>query len=106
MVGEILRFQSSGPMKSSLQKQLRITAAVENGKMMVRLEDTGCGVISTENLFRPFQQGAKSTGLGLYVSRAIMRSLGGELEYEPRSPGSCLTVLLPMHISAEEAVNA
>lgn len=97
---------SQRAMKSSFEKQLRITATVENGKVMVRFEDTGSGITSAENLFRPFQQGAKATGLGLYVSRAVMRSFGGELAYEPTSNGSCFVVILPVHVASEEAVNA
>ena len=36
-------------------------------------------------LFRPFQQQAQATGLGLYLSRAFMRSFRGDLRYEPRT---------------------
>jgi signal transduction histidine kinase len=42
----------------------------------------------------------------LYVSRAIMRSFGGELAYEARSEGACFTVALPLHVPAEVAVHA
>ena len=93
-------------MAAAEKKQLRISAAVESGRVVVRFEDTGSGVESPENLFRPFQRGAKSSGLGLYISRAIVRSFGGELIHEPRPKGSCFMVLLPVHVSAEEAVNA
>ena len=82
-------------MASTGTKQLRITARVEEGTVTIRFEDTGIGVASPENLFRPFQRGAESSGLGLDVSRAIMRSFGGELSYEPRSAGCCFAVVLP-----------
>jgi len=97
---------SQRAMMSTETKRLRIAAHQENGKVVIRFEDTGVGVASPDNLFRPFQRGAKSSGLGLYVSRAIMRSFGGELAYEPRSEGSCFAVVLPLHVAAEEAVNA
>jgi two-component system, LuxR family, sensor kinase FixL len=32
--------------------------------------------------------------LGLYVSRAILRSFGAELKFEPRSQGCCFAVNL------------
>jgi hypothetical protein len=43
-------------------------------------------VLHPEHLFRPFQPGAQSTGLGVYLSRALMRSFRGELRYEPEPP--------------------
>jgi len=73
---------------------------------VIRFEDTGGGVAAPENLFRPFQRGAQSTGIGLYVSRAIMRSFGGEVTFEPRPEGSCFAGVLPLHVAAEETVNA
>jgi len=32
--------------------------------------------------------------MGLYVSRVIVRSYGGELRFEPQSAGSCFAVEL------------
>ena len=93
-------------MASTGVKQLRIAAREEDGTVVIRFEDTGTGVASPENLFRPFQSGAKSSGLGLYVSRAIMRSFGGELSYEPRSEGCCFAVVLPLGVGEEEVANA
>jgi PAS domain S-box-containing protein len=92
-------------MASTGTKQLRIAAREENGTVTIRFEDTGTGIASPENLFRPFQRGAESSGLGLYVSRAIMRSFGGELSYEPRSEGCCFAVILPLGVAEEEATN-
>ncbi|HXZ39665.1 MAG TPA: ATP-binding protein [Terriglobales bacterium] len=97
---------SQRAMASTEEKRIRIAARQENGRVVIRFEDTGIGVASPEDLFRPFQRGAKSSGLGLYVSRAIMRSFGGELNYEPRPEGSCFAVVLPLHAAAEVAVNA
>jgi two-component system, LuxR family, sensor kinase FixL len=97
---------SQRAMISTESKRLRIAAREDNGRVVIRFEDSGTGVASPENLFRPFQRGAKSTGIGLYVSRAIMRSFGGDLANEPRSEGSCFTVVLPLHVAAEETVNA
>jgi two-component system sensor kinase FixL len=97
---------SQRAMTSTETKRLRIAASEENSKVAIRFEDTGTGVVTPENLFRPFQRGAQSSGLGLYVSRAIMRSFGGELAYEPRSEGCCFAVVLPLHVAAEDAVNA
>jgi signal transduction histidine kinase len=93
-------------MISAERKQLRVTASEENGKVVIRFADTGIGIASPEKLFQPFQPGAKSSGLGLYVSRAIMRSFGGDLAFERRSEGCCFAVLLPWAVAAKEAVGA
>src|SRR5271170_5035745 len=97
---------SQRAMTSTGKKQLRISTRREGGTVVIRFEDTGTGIAAPENLFRPFLPGAESTGLGLYVSRAIMRSFGGELGYEPSSEGCCFAVVLPMRGAAEEVVGA
>lgn len=81
-------------MESAAIKRLRVTASKEGHTVTIRFEDTGVGVESPERLFRPFQPGAVSTGLGLYVSRAIVRSFGGDLVYEARSQGACFAIVL------------
>ena len=84
------------------ERMVRITAAVESDLVVVRFRDSGPGVAHPEELFRPFQAGAHSFGLGLYISRAILRSHGGGLRYEPEPAGSCFTVeLWPMESPAE-----
>ena len=93
-------------MTATGRKQLRISARRDGGTVVIRFEDTGTGIAAPENLFRPFLPGAESTGLGLYVSRAIMRSFGGELGYEPSSEGCRFAVVLPLRGAAEEVVSA
>ena len=93
-------------MASTQTKQLRIAAREGRGTVTIRFEDTGSGIASPENLFRPFQRGAESSGLGLYVSRAIMRSFGGDLSYEPRPEGCCFAVVLPLCGGQELVANA
>jgi two-component system sensor kinase FixL len=75
-------------------RRLTVSASTEDQKVVIRFEDTGPGVASPERLFAPFQQGASRTGLGLYVSRAIMRTYGGDLRFEPSSAGACFAVEL------------
>ena len=74
---------------------LAISAAVEGDRIVtVRFEDTGPGVSCPDRLFQPFQPGAEGTGLGLYISRALLRSYGGDLRFEPGESGSCFVVEL------------
>ena len=71
------------------------------GSVMVMIADNGPGVMTPELLFQPFQPGAAASGLGLYVSRAVIRTYGGELKYTKRSFESCFQVELPTMAVAE-----
>jgi len=93
-------------MASAETKQLRIAAAEETGKIVIRFEDTGTGIATPEKLFQPFQTGSKASGLGLYVSRAIMRSFGGDICYEHRVTGCCFVVVVPLVAASKEAIGA
>ena len=85
---------SQQAMEGRERRQLRIAATVENDAAVVRFYDSGPGVAHPEDLFRPFQPNAAHSGLGLYITRAILRSHGGSLRYEPQPEGSCFTVEL------------
>ena len=97
---------SQRAMQTTPVKRLTVSAAVEANSVVIRIEDTGVGVACPEDLFRPFQRNAAAAGLGLYVSRAMMRSFGGELVYEPGSEGCCFAVVLPVSSVVDETVNA
>ena len=73
-------------------RELSITVSLEHQRVAIRFQDTGPGIAAPERLFEPFQPGADGAGLGLYVSRAVLRSYGGELRYEPQASGSCFVV--------------
>ncbi|HEY1759116.1 MAG TPA: ATP-binding protein [Bryobacteraceae bacterium] len=81
-------------MREVSVRELTISVTAEDQKVAVRFEDSGPGVAAPERLFQPFQEGAEGTGLGLYISRAVVRSYGGELRFEPRERGSCFVVEL------------
>jgi PAS domain S-box-containing protein len=76
------------------RKEVHIAARLERDLVVVRFRDSGPGVAHPEELFQPFQPGAHSHGLGLYITRAILRSYGGGLRYDPGETGSCFTVEL------------
>lgn len=95
---------SQRAMENGEQKQLTISALVEEQGVVVRFEDTGHGVTAPEKLFQPFQTKAAATGLGLYVSRAILRTFRGDLTYEPRGRGCSFAVsLVPVAVAQESA---
>ncbi len=88
-------------------RQLTIAANREDNWVRVHLRDSGPGVPVPDRLFQPFQQGAASHGLGLYISRAMIRSCGGDLRYEPDHAGSCFVVqLAPEEVPEEVMVSA
>ena len=64
-------------------RSLSIVARRDARCVAVDFIDSGGGVQHPELLFHPFQEGAQANGLGLYLSRAFMRSFGGELRHKP-----------------------
>jgi two-component system sensor kinase FixL len=85
---------SSRAMESCDRKRLTIRAATEGERVLVRVEDSGPGISDPDRLFQPFQPGAAGAGLGLYVSRALIRGFRGDLLYEPRMDGGCFVIAL------------
>ena len=93
---------SERALQTQQHKEVRITVEWREPYVSIRFVDTGSGVRSPENLFQPFQQRAESTGLGLYLSRAFMRSFQGDLRYEPSATGACFVVELSAWDEQEE----
>jgi PAS domain S-box-containing protein len=87
---------SERALRNAEVKRIDVSAAVGNGVVSVRVTDTGPGISSVPMLFQPFQQGAESTGLGLYISRAFVRSFRGELRHDPSMPGCSFVIELAM----------
>jgi len=92
-------------MEGVAARRLTIGASVQQDSVIVRFEDTGTGIANPESLFRPFQKDAQATGLGLYVSRALLKSFGGDLVHEHRESGCCFNVVLERVSHAEGAAN-
>jgi PAS domain S-box-containing protein len=81
--------------------RLRVTAFQLTNLVVIRFSDNGPGMRSLERLFQPLQPGAASRGLGLFISRAIVQSFGGDLHHAQR-PGECAFIIeLPMIEGAE-----
>src|SRR5215831_7619411 len=85
---------SEQAMRHASEKILQVEATMDNDMVLVRFRDTGPGIANPEALFKPLQPGAASTGLGLYISRAILKSHGGDLYHEPGPGGACFAVRL------------
>src|SRR2546426_6023970 len=83
---------SERALQSADVKRLDISVSVEDDTVSIRVADSGPGIGSVEKLFQPFQRGADATGLGLFLSRAFVRSFGGELRYDPGASGCAFVI--------------
>jgi PAS domain S-box-containing protein len=83
---------SERALEHAATKRITIAAASHHGAVSIRVTDTGPGIASAEKLFQPFQKGADSTGLGLYLSRAFVRSFHGDLRYDPVESGCAFVI--------------
>lgn len=81
-------------LESVPEKRIRISTTHEERTVIVRFEDSGPGISDPQILFRAFQPDASATGLGLYVSRALMKSFGGDLSFEPSEHGCRFAIKL------------
>jgi two-component system sensor kinase FixL len=89
-------------MKGMPERVLTVHAGAEGDRVVIRFLDTGRGIPDPKNLFQPFQRGAEVTGMGLYVSRAIVRDFLGDLSHEPQPRGCCFAVgLVPATVPEE-----
>ena len=89
-------------MKGMPERVLTVHAGAEGDRVVIRFLDTGRGIPDPKNLFQPFQRGAEVTGMGLYVSRAIVRDFLGDLSHEPQPRGCCFAVGLVAAAVPEE----
>lgn len=81
-------------LESAARKQIRVSTESTDRTVVIRFEDTGPGVANPDSLFRAFQRDADATGLGLYVSRALLKSFGGDLSFEPAEQGCRFAITL------------
>ena len=90
-------------LSGSPNPRVRVTAYQLGSSVVMSLADNGPGVTRPESLFQPFQSGGHSAGLGLYISRAIVRTYGGELQYYRRDRETCFLIELPAMVDRQVA---
>lgn len=102
LIGNAIKFTEKGEVK--------LTAAVENGLLVVTVADTGIGIPAEkqEDIFKSFEQVDASTareyggtGLGLSITRQLVELHGGRImvESEP-GLGSRFHFSLPIHTAS------
>ena len=87
-------------------------SVVVSSDRTIEVIDDGPGVAESlrPRLFEPFSregQNPEGCGLGLHLTREIMRAHGGEVELQPRRPGASFTLLFPpsVHHGPEDQVD-
>jgi two-component system sensor histidine kinase KdpD len=91
LLDNAVRYGGSGPVEVTIEPD------EDEGALLVAVTDHGRGVDPTDRdrLFGRFERGSSipgeaaggGTGLGLYVSRALCRAMGGDLDLAPADPG-------------------
>jgi two-component system, LuxR family, sensor kinase FixL len=79
------------------EARLEIRLMAQNGRATISFEDAGPGIGDPSTLFQPFRENSDGSGLGLYVSRAILRGFGGDLTHVPTPQGCRFDVVLPTY---------
>ena len=104
-IGQVLVNLLSNAIKFSPRGKVKLTALVEHGQLVFRVEDNGIG-ISTEmmdRLFSRFEQADQTistrfggTGLGLFISNSLADLMGGSIDVSSREgEGSVFTFSIP-----------
>jgi C4-dicarboxylate-specific signal transduction histidine kinase len=91
-------------------RRIELHASYSAGSVILRVEDSGPGLVAdvAGKLFEPFVTSKPyGMGLGLAISRSLVRARGGELQFagSKRLGGACFTVQLPVE-SLEVPPNA
>ena len=83
-----------------------VSADTQNGKAIIRVEDTGIGIPQTdlEKIFEPFRQVSEGstriyegTGLGLTITKKFVELLNGEIKIESReNEGTTVSLFFPL----------
>jgi signal transduction histidine kinase len=76
-------------------RELTVSVSSVGEDAVITFLDTGHGVAEPESLFHPFRPEADGSGLGLFVSRELARSFGGDLTHVPRERGAEFRVIVP-----------
>lgn len=78
------------------QKVIDVSVTLRGDGVSIRFTDSGPGIPAGQKIFQPLQKGADATGLGLYLSRAFVRSFRGELRHDAKHAGCSFVLELAM----------
>lgn len=85
--------------KQSDKKWIKISALAKDDKVEISIQDSGAGIAKEieQKIFQPFYTTktiGEGTGLGLFISRNLIESMGGEISYELRDKHTTFVLLL------------
>ena len=92
LIGNALKHSSRGPVT--------VTLRYPRGRLQIDVADQGKGIPAAlqERVFEPFFRGSSETpgvGLGLAISRAVARQMGGDLVLVPVAQGTTFRLTIP-----------
>ena len=97
----------SNALKYTFVGEVRVTAGVRNGRLLLRVSDTGQGMTPEESrrVFDAFTrlegaQGIEGVGLGLSITRELVTLLGGNVSLKSvKGQGTTFFVTIPVKVS-------
>nr|MDO8112773.1 ATP-binding protein [Candidatus Sigynarchaeota archaeon] len=105
-VEQIILNLLSNAIKFTEKGKVRVECSMKEGKVLVRVIDTGIGIkkTDTDKLFKPFRQidtnitrKYEGTGLGLSICKRLVELLGGNIDVESElGKGSTFFFTLPV----------
>ncbi|MFN8372366.1 MAG: ATP-binding protein [Anaerolineae bacterium] len=98
----------SNACKFTEEGHIKIGANVQNGEILLAIEDTGPGIRSEDRaaVFEPFKQTdtglrqGKGTGLGMPISKSLAEAHGGRLWFKS-TPGTGTTFYVALPVKSE-----
>lgn len=100
LVNLILNAVHAMPSNDPQQGEITISSAMHDGRVWIEVRDTGSGIPLNvqQRVFEPFfttRPSRQGSGIGLWISRSLVRASGGELSFESQ-PGVGTTFRLDL----------
>ncbi len=91
-------------MENSDPKELTLTTQVKGERLIVAIQDTGCGIPEEvrPHLFQAFftSKGEKHAGVGLYVARELLAPYGPSFRFTSGEKGTLFEVHFPVSLGS------
>ncbi|RYH08979.1 ATP-binding protein [Tropicimonas sp. IMCC6043] len=111
VISNLVRNAREAILATGKPGEICVAATEDDRGWRLTVSDTGPGLPpkAQDNLFQPFQGGARrgGTGLGLAISAELVRGHGGALRLKSTGPeGTTFEVFLPKDLGPDEALRA